>query len=203
MKNKKWFIIGLSILFIILTILVKMNLTTSIDNYIYKIITFRINDNLTNIYKIITFFGSTLFIVSLCVIFFILFIYYKKKNYSFIISGVLIISTIINNLIKIIIQRERPEVLQLVTESSYSYPSGHSMASVSMYGILLYLVIKSKWNKKIKIPLIILLSILPILVGISRIYLGAHFVTDVIGAFIVSIIFILIEVYFIEKNEWL
>lgn len=201
-KNSNIIIIGvLSVLFILLSVLVYFNLTTNVDDAIYKIVTLNMNNTITFINKIITFFGSTLFIICLCIFFLIIFIILKKKNYGLIISVVLIISTIFNNLIKIIICRERPNVLKLVIEDTYSYPSGHTMASVSMYGILMYLVFKSNMNKKLKIGLLIVLGILPILVGISRIYLGAHFGTDIIGGFLLSIILLLIEINIIDNKK--
>lgn len=203
MKNRKWIILGLTLLFVILTILVKTNLIETFDNYFYNLVTIKVNDTFTNIYKVITFLGSTEFIVSLCVFFLVLFIILKKKNTGLAICGVLIISTLVNNLIKIIVMRERPEVLAFVTEHSYSFPSGHTMASVSMYGFLLYLVLRSNLNQKIRILLSSILTVLPILVALSRVYLGAHFMSDVIGAFIVSIILLLIETYYIDKKKWL
>ena len=204
MKNKNIILISiLSLLFILLSIFIKLDLTISFDSAIYKLITFNMDNLITNFYKIITFLGSTKFIVALCGIFLILFIILKKKNYGLVICGVLIISTLINNLLKIIFVRERPDVLKLVFEDSYSYPSGHTMAAVSMYGILLYLVIKSNINKNLKILLAIILSIIPILVGLSRVYLGAHFITDVIGAFLMAIILLLIEINIIDKKNLL
>ncbi|MBE6157144.1 MAG: phosphatase PAP2 family protein [Firmicutes bacterium] len=203
MKNRKWVIIGLIILFIVLTFLVKTNLIKEFDSYFYNLVTFKVNDSFTNIYKLITFLGSTEFIIFLCVFFLGLFIILKKKNTGLIISGVLVISTIVNNLLKIIIMRSRPEVLAFVEEHSYSFPSGHTMASVSMYGILLYLVLKSNMNNKLKIILSSILSMLPIFVALSRVYLGAHFMSDVIGAFIVSIALLLIETYYIDKKKWI
>jgi len=203
MKNRKWVILGLSVLFIVLTVLVKTNLIASFDNYFYKLVTFKINDIFTGIYKVITFLGSTEFIILLCAFFLVLFIILKKKNTGLIICGVLIISTLVNNLLKIIIMRERPEVLAFVTEHSFSFPSGHTMASVSMYGILLYITLKSEMKKILKISLSSILTVLPILVALSRVYLGAHFMSDVVGAFIVSIILLLIETYIIDKKKWL
>ena len=201
MKNRKWIILGLICMFIILAVLVKTNLIESFDNYFYNLVTFKVSDCFTNVYKVITFLGSTEFIVSLCAVFLVLFIILKKKNIGITISVVLIISTLVNNLLKIILMRERPDVLAFVSEHSYSFPSGHTMASVSMYGILLYFVLKSQMNNKLKIGLSSILTVLPILVALSRVYLGAHFMSDVIGAFIVSIILLLIETYYIEKKK--
>lgn len=200
--NKKNILVGiLSLLFITLVILIKTNTIVSFDNFIYSIVTNKMSELLTSIYKVFTFLGSTAFIVGLCVFFFVLFILLKKNNIGYIITGCLIISTIVNNIIKIIIRRPRPEVLRLVIEKSFSFPSGHTMASVSMYGILLYLIIKSNLNKKLKWLLGIILSILPLLVGISRIYLGAHFASDILGGAIVSIILLLIETSLIAKYK--
>lgn len=202
MKNR-YVIIIFSVLFIILSVLVGTNIISSFDNFIYDLVVFNMSDITTSIYKIITFFGSTEFIIFLCVFFLILFIILKRKNTGLVITCVLIISTIVNNLIKIIFRRERPGILMLVEEDTYSYPSGHTMASVSMYGILIYIVLKSNMNKKLKITLSIILGIIPILVGLSRVYLGAHYISDVIGSFLVSIILLLIEIYIIDKNEWI
>ncbi len=202
MKNKKWYVVGiLGVLFVILSILVVFNKLEQFDTFIYEL--FTINDLNTTIFKIITFFGSTLFIVLLVIFFFVLFLILKKKNYSFIIASTLIISTIINNVIKIIIRRDRPTVLALVTESTYSFPSGHMMAAVSMYGILFYLVLKSNMDKKLKGVLGTFLIILPLLVGMSRIYLGAHFASDIIGATLMSLILLIVIANYIEKKKLL
>jgi len=203
MKNRKWVILTLTILFIFLSISVKFNWLENIDNLAYSLITLNINSLITSTYKIITFLGSTKFIIFLCIFFLVLFVILKKKNIGFIVTGSIIVSTIVNNLLKIIVMRERPNVLKFVHESSYSFPSGHTMAAVTMYGILMYIVLKSNLNKKLKIFLAVLLGFIPILVGLSRVYLGAHFITDVVGAFIVSIILLLIETYYIDKNEWI
>ncbi|MBQ8902498.1 MAG: phosphatase PAP2 family protein [Bacilli bacterium] len=203
MKNRKWFVLGLSIIFLAITILVKLNLLSSFDNFFYNIVAFNINDVMINIYKVITFLGSTTFIIAMCVFFLILFIILKKKNYGFIVAGVVIISTLVNNLIKIIIARERPLVTSFVTEHSYSFPSGHTMAATTLYGILLYFVLKSNMNKKLKVILSIVLGLLPVLVALSRVYLGAHFMSDVIGAIIASTILLLLETYFIDKKNWI
>jgi len=203
MKNRKWIILGLSIIFLTLTILVKLNLLSSFDNFFYNIVAFNINDVMINIYKVITFLGSTTFIIAMCVFFLILFIILKKKNYGFIVAGVVIISTLVNNLIKIIIARERPLVTSFVTEHSYSFPSGHTMAATTLYGILLYFVLKSNMYKKLKVILSIVLGLFPVLVALSRVYLGAHFMSDVIGAIIASTILLLLETYFIDKKKWI
>lgn len=193
----------LFVLFIVWTVLVKMNLLVEFDKFFYKLITSSMNDTLTTIFKTITFFGSTVFMVIFAIILFIFFILKKKNIISYLTSSCLIISTILNNVIKIIIRRSRPDVIKLVHETSFSYPSGHTMASVSIYGIIIYLLLKSNLSKTIKYIGTISLSLLIVLIGISRIYLGAHFMSDIIGAILVSTIWLLVFTSIIEDKKWL
>lgn len=201
MKDKKnIIIIVLSLLFVILCILVKLDLLSNIDESVYKFITSNMNDTTTNIYKVITFFGSTIFMVGLCVLLLVLFIIIKKNIYGYIISGTLIFSTIMNNVIKVIIRRERP-IYMIVRETTFSFPSGHTMASVSMYGILIYLINKSNMNKKLKIILSIILGMIPFMVATSRIYLGAHYFSDILGAIMLATIVLLISTKYIKDKK--
>ena len=202
MKKTRLYIASfLTFIFIILSVLVKFDLVSSIDTFIYNLCTFKMNDILTSIFKVITFLGSTPFIVTLSVLLFVVFLICKKKTQAYLTASVIIISTILNNIIKVIIMRERPEVLKLVIETSYSFPSGHTMASVTIYGILLYLVNKTDLKSGLKNTLRVILIILPILIGISRIYLGAHFASDVIGAYLVSSILLLVTTYLVDKKN--
>ena len=204
MKTTRLYIASfLTLIFIVLSVLVKLDLVSSIDTFIYNLCTIKINDILTDIFKVFTFFGSTAFIVTLSVLLFVVFLILKKKNHAYLTASVIIISTILNNVIKVIIMRERPEVLKLVIETSYSFPSGHTMASVTIYGILLYLVNKTDLNSGLKNTLRVILFTLPIFIGISRIYLGAHFATDVIGAYLVSSILLLVTTYLVDKKNLL
>lgn len=201
MKDKKnIIIIVLSLLFIVLCILVKLDLLSNIDESVYKFITSNMNNTTTNIYKVITFFGSTIFMVGLCVLLLVLFIILKKNIYGYIISGTLIFSTIMNNVIKVIIRRERP-IYMIVRETTFSFPSGHTMASVSMYGILIYLINKSNTNKKLKIILSIILGMIPLMVATSRIYLGAHYFSDILGAIMLATIVLLISTKYIKDKK--
>ena len=158
----------------------------------YKIIsTFLISDFATPIAKFITNFGGAIFIILLTVI---LIAVIKNKKIGLSILTNLAIITILNQLLKRILQRPRPTEYRIIEESGYSFPSGHSMISMAFYGYLIYLIYKYVENKYVKWILISLLSILICLIGISRIYLGVHYTSDVLGGFLISISYLVIYI---------
>ena len=110
----------------------------------------------------------------------------RKDNRMF--FGINTILTIITNqVIKRLIRRPRPNHIRLIKEGGFSYPSGHAMISIALYGFLIYLVMKKIKNKYLKISLITLLIFIILLVGISRVYLGVHYPTDIISGYLLSI----------------
>ena len=158
----------------------------------YKIIsTFLISDFATPIAKFITNFGGAIFIILLTVI---LIAVIKNKKIGLSILTNLAIITILNQLLKKILQRPRPTEYRIIEESGYSFPSGHSMISMAFYGYLIYLIYKYVENKNVKCILISLLSVLICLIGISRIYLGVHYTSDVLGGFLISISYLVIYI---------
>ncbi len=159
------------------------------DVWVLEYIHGHTNPVVLSIMKFISFIGSEYFLFPAVGIGFIYTIL-KKKYY---ISKLLIASSlgcwILNYLLKFLINRTRPVDFFLVEQGGLSYPSGHSMVSMSMYLTFAYLLSKTdlfKKNKKI-IYTAALLDVL--LMGISRIYLGVHWPTDVIGGFIMGYIY--------------
>lgn len=187
MKNKKYYIpFTLLVLFIINSILVINNKFINIDDSVHNFVMRFYSEMTTKFMKVFTFLGSTPFIILLCVLVFVILIYKKQKEYAYKCVGILVISTLINNIVKVIVRRPRPEYITVV-ENTFSYPSGHTMASVTLYGFLIYFILKSKISKTYKIIFSVILGIIPVLVGISRIYLGAHYFSDVFGGALLSI----------------
>lgn len=163
----------------------------------YKLIsTFLISDFVTPIAKFITNFGGAIFLSIATVMLFLLI--KNKKIVLSIISNIVII-TVLNQLLKRILQRPRPTEFRIVEEKGYSFPSGHSMVSMAFYGYLIYLIYRYIKNKYVKWTLITILSILICLIGISRIYLGVHYTSDVLGGFLLSISYLVIYISSIKK----
>ena len=163
----------------------------------YKLIsTFLISDFVTPIAKFITNFGGAIFLSIATVMLFLLI---KNKKIGLSIISNIVIITVLNQLLKRILQRPRPTEFRIVEEKGYSFPSGHSMVSMAFYGYLIYLIYRYIKNKYVKWTLITILSILICLIGISRIYLGVHYTSDVLGGFLLSISYLVIYISSIKK----
>ena len=157
----------------------------------------------TPIAKFITNFGGAIFVISLTTI---LFFVIKDKKIGISIIANLGIVTILNQIIKFIMQRPRPTEFRIIEETGYSFPSGHSMVSLAFYGYLIYLIYKYINNKHLKRTLIIILSVLICIIGVSRIYLGVHYTSDVLGGFLISFAYLIIYIelvnkFVLEKNK--
>ncbi len=196
-KNKKTIILFVSlILFIFLTYNIFNNKIAFIDSYIEGIILSIRNDKLTDIMTIITNISSA---YALIVITILLLILIKNKKIPILITFNLIFSFLTSQLIKIILRRDRPVNISLVNAMGFSYPSGHSMVSMAYFGFIAYLVYKYIDNTIVKVILIITLFVSIFAIGFSRIYLGVHYFSDVLGGFLLSISYLML---FININKF-
>lgn len=168
----------------------------SFDIWGYNVISKSISEYMTPVAKVITRFGNA---ESLVLITIILFIIIKNKKIKWAIPINLACSTILNFTLKNIIQRPRPIEYRIINANGYSFPSGHSMVSMAFYGFLIYLIYKNVKNKYIKVISILLLSTLILLIGVSRIYLGVHYTSDVIGGFLLSISYLVLYVGILKR----
>lgn len=155
------------------------------------------------IFRLITEFGF-FYIVALIAVGVAIYTRFDRRFWT--LSGATIITYLSNELIKVFFLRERPvEELQWMQELSTSYPSGHSMVSIVFYGLLLYFIRSSDYLKeKKKNILTVIFIILLILIGISRMVLGVHYFTDVIGGYLCGLVLLMMYVIcyksFIKKR---
>lgn len=162
-----------------------------VSNYLIK-------DNVTPIMKGITWCGSAFCLI---LVSFLSFFIFKNKKTSIFVWINLISITILNQVLKFILHRPRPTDFRIIEESGYSFPSGHSMASMAFYGFLIYLIYKKINNKYLKWGLICFLSILILFIGISRIYLGVHYTSDVLAGFLISVAYLILFVSIVNKFD--
>ena len=181
--------------FIIVTLFVITNNMVSFDEFFYNAL---IRNSFFDIFfKCITYMGN---VIPIGIAVVILILIFKDKKYRLIIISNVLLSVGFNQLLKHIICRERPDYIRLITERGYSYPSGHSMIAICLYGTILYLIIKSCNNKKLKILCSIIIMAFILLLGISRVYVGVHYPSDVLGGYLLSTAIIIINISLINKH---
>ena len=196
---KKKVLIGvLSIIFLTIMILVLLNQIDFLDTPIYQGI-YQLRNNIwDSIFKSITRFGNILTVLCISIV---LMLTMNKKN-QFIFGINIILNVLSNQMLKNIIQRPRPDHIKLIVQSGYSFPSGHAMISIALYGFIIYLIAKKPYNKYIKIISISLLILLILGIGCSRIYVGVHYPSDVISGYSLELIILIIVIYNKDKLNW-
>lgn len=162
---------------------------SAFDNAVYDLISGCITDSMTQFMRFITFCGSEWTITVLAVAFPVfVFISRKKLLYRWSLAAAtnIALGALLNVILKHLFLRARPDLLQLVNVSGYSFPSGHSMNSMIFYGFLIYIIFKNMkhWGKY---AIAGALGLLVLTIGISRIYLGVHFASDVLAGFIIGL----------------
>lgn len=99
----------------------------------------------------------------------------------------LVLVALLNAVLKELVQRPRPEHINLVTETGFSFPSGHSMVAMAFFGLLVWLVWKYEKDRTMRFACCAGFSLVILLIGISRIYLGVHYASDVLAGFCISL----------------
>ena len=122
---------------------------------------------------------------------------FKKFAYAFFTAGTMIAANGYNWIIKHAIARHRPFTHHLVAAHGYSFPSGHSVGSATLFGVLIVLTILLVKNKAAKSVLCIVWACFPILIGYTRIFSHVHYPSDVVGGFLEGIAFLLIGYSFL------
>ncbi len=192
---KKSYLLGIIIsfiLFIATTIIVKtcdLSFEKNIFDFLQKL-------SIRGIMILITTFGEWFVFVFFTLI--CLLTFNKKTNIAIITN--LLLATALNNILKVTIMRDRP-IWKTIDLQTYSFPSGHTMISFIFYGLLIYLINKN-YHGKYKKLIISLLSILIFLVGLSRIFLGVHYFTDVIGAYFFGTGYLLLFIYVAKRRKY-
>ena len=98
----------------------------------------------------------------------------------------------LNYALKEIVQRPRPEGFRLIAETGYSFPSGHSMVAVAFYGFLIWLIIRFEEDRLQRWIWSLALFFVVVMIGMSRVYLGVHYFSDVIAGYCVAAVWLVL-----------
>lgn len=158
---------------------------------------------ITPVIKFFTFIGNTRTVIILSVILMsILYTFFKHRKELVLFSVVLIGTGIWNSLLKAFFERERPALEAIITAPGFSFPSGHSMAALSLYGILAFLLWKHMSKARDRAILLCVAVSFILVIGFSRVYLGVHFPSDVIGAYLFSCFWLFLNIWFFRNYLW-
>lgn len=188
-----YFGLGLFV-FALIALFVSYDMTSGFDRALYGFIAYHPSDLKTGVFKFITFFASEYGVLIVTILCFILI---KNKKYALFIMFSALITVLLNYLLKMIFMRDRPFELMIIDESGYSFPSGHAMLSMGFYGFIIFVI--RKFNVKYRKALTVFLVFLIILIGVSRIYLGVHYPSDVLAGYSVSFMFLIIYTSVVDK----
>jgi undecaprenyl-diphosphatase len=110
--------------------------------------------------------------------------------------------TSLNDLLKALFHRGRPETAtEFIKVQSWSFPSGHSMNSLIGFGFVAFLILEHTTDRRVRIAIIVATAIVVGLVGFSRLYLGVHYLSDVIAGFLAGAIWLLVCIAALKVAE--
>ena len=141
---------------------------------------------LTSIMKTFTTIGSTPFVVGITVAGMGFLLYKRHRAQAVLLFVVVIGSGLLNIILKSIFKRARPELHRIVDIGGFSFPSGHTMFAFSLYGIIAYIAWRNLKTASSRALLFLFAAFMIIMIGISRIYLGVHYPSDVIAGIFAS-----------------
>ncbi len=197
MKRNKLITIILCSFLVLLVFLVKSKSIIEIDNRILELLSSIRNNGITKFLEIYTDFIVYEMILVILIIL-------LSIRFNYIIKIALIINSIgvgiLNIGIKTLFKVSRPLTFMIIKADGYSFPSGHSVVAASFYLLIMYIVYKNIDKKYLKYSIIIFLLIIILSVGFSRMYLGVHYLSDVLASYLIGLLISLFEIRFIR--EW-
>lgn len=156
----------------------------------------------TDTMEFFTFLGTHTFLIPMNFLLIGYFLFIKRHRwYSITVPVVSLGGVSLMFVLKNLFGRPRPEDPLLRTVSGLSFPSGHALISVAFYGLLIYLVWHNIKNKILRWVLIILLLMLILIIGLSRIYLRVHYASDVLAGFAMGLIWLVSSIWVVRKIE--
>lgn len=154
---------------------------------------------ITKAFTRLTFFGSSAFLFPAYFMLVLYFLIKGKTQWSLSVATVALSSAGLLFCIKRVFQRQRPSHPLISNVEGFSYPSGHSFSSFIFAGITIYILWQSRLHTAWKWLGTLLLFLFACSIAISRIYLHVHYSSDVLAGFCLSILWLCISIYFLQK----
>jgi undecaprenyl-diphosphatase len=192
-------ILILSVLVFTMALLAYVNNASDFDNMVAKTVSESRNSILTGFMTYVSVMGNTEFLIATNVLVLLFFIIKKDKWSAIRISVVAVTSLALMVTLKTLFQRTRPEDPLITALTSFSFPSGHAFMTVSFYGFMVCWALVGIKHKNKKSLAVAGLLLLLLTIGFSRIYLGAHFATDVLAGWGLGTAWLLCGLLIVDK----
>ncbi|WP_202406260.1 phosphatase PAP2 family protein [Pontibacillus yanchengensis] len=159
---------------------------------------------LGNAFGMITEAGSVLWlsIASGLLLVYLLFISDKSKWVSVYFLVNMLGISLLTKVLKLAFERKRPDILEKYDGTGFSFPSGHSTGAIVFYGFVIYIVFITNMKSSVKWILNSFLGLLILLVGLSRVYVGVHYFSDILAGFSFGLAWLLICILALEVTLW-
>ena len=165
--------------------------STAFDNTVRKFIHKFAANWLTAVMQFFSFLGSTAFLSAATILLLLLFLFKRQSRSAVLLAIVMIGAIILNYTLKINFGRVRPEpFFHTALPDSFSFPSGHALFSACFYGITAWLLLSTVAGRYLKVTISVAAGLIILFVGVSRIYLGVHYPTDVIAGYVAAFVWL-------------
>lgn len=181
-KRKLWFVVVPIMLFTVLAICIEADIATHFEGWAYHEAVEHMSPFLTAVMKGITHLGDPASVTILCLTAFL--VPKLRRTIALPTSTAVILAVVSNIILKQIFARSRPDILRLISETGYSFPSGHAMVNAAFYSMLIFMVFRYVKSGTKRIVVSGFCFALAVLIGVSRVYLGVHFAGDVLGGWL-------------------
>lgn len=187
--------------FVAITDEIVLERESKFDTTIFSAVSKIDSPDTTRFFTAITFFGSRAFLLPAYII--LILILLRKKKWALAIDVTLIglTTALLLDLFKNIFKRTRPIDPLIRNVTGFSYPSGHSFSSYTFYGLIVFIIWRTNISNAWKIAATIFFFIGATSIAFSRVYLRVHYPSDVIAGFCLSIIWLIISLWLLEKKN--
>ncbi|MEO8228942.1 MAG: phosphatase PAP2 family protein [Chloroflexota bacterium] len=151
---------------------------------------------------VLTELGSTLVMVPVCVVAVAALVWAGRRRAAVFLAVAIGGSVLLNQALKLMVERPRPQLAWAEVQPEYSFPSGHAMNSLVFYVALGFIAWRI-WGPRAGIVAIGAATALAVLIGTSRIYLGYHYFSDVVGGLLAGLAWLLVVVAAFVAPSWL
>ncbi len=171
-----------------------------VDNFSTLFLTSLRSGPLTDFFYFMTTVGGVAGVMTILGGLFLFSIWSKKYISTVVIASGTVLAWAIQFSLKLTFLRSRPsDLMALVVEDGYSFPSGHALVSFVFFGLLTNEIIKNKYARKYSRLIVAGATLLIFLIGLSRVYLGVHFATDVLGGWLIGLMVWLLVVWLFKR----